>query len=111
MAAATYSTFGLLFKSELPATSAWYYPIAFAALFTIQVVLISFLVEIADFVIDISKKLSEWLPAVFGITILTTGFLPLNNIGQAEACASSSPLWAFACLAWGFRIFLPQKNG
>lgn len=112
MAAAFYSSYGLPLHNQLPSPASWWYSLAFSIMFLIQVVVVSTIVEVIDFVLNLSSKLIfEWLHAAFGLSILTVGLLPLHTIGQAEVPPTISPLWAFACLAWGLRIFLPSKSG
>lgn len=112
MAAAFYSSYGLALQNQLPSPESWWYLIAFSAMFSIQVIVVSTIVEAIDFALDLlSKIIFEWLHAAFGLSILTVGLLPLHTIGQADVPPAISPLWAFACLTWGLRIFLPSKSG
>lgn len=110
-AAAVYATFGVFMFGELPEKADFLYKPAFVAAFIGQAVICALAVELIDIALHMGNSISSsWLKPIFGMILLTVGLLPLNAIGNPSAELLVSPLWAFLCLAWGLRIYMPAPQ-
>ena len=111
-AAAVYVEFGVVDIWGLPEKSSFFYLPGYYCAFIFQVVAVAVMIEAIDCGLSyFGEFVWQWILPIFGVCLLTVGVLPLHNIGQSEPEITLSPLWSFACLAWGYRIFLPEKEG
>lgn len=111
-AGAVYMQFGILeVLWELPEKSSFFYLPSYWCAFVVQVVAVAVLVEAVDFGLSFAGEFGwKWVVPVFGICLLTVGVIPLHNAGSSIKEVTFSPLWSLACLAWGYRIFLPEQE-
>ena len=111
-AASVYIEFGVVeLLWDFPEKTSIFYLPSYYAGFIVQVVAVTVLVEFVDFILSFAGEFVwQWIVPIFGVCLLTVGVLPLHNIGSSVNDISLSPLWSFACLAWGYRIFLPESK-